>query len=69
MLDELDYKIIQFMADEDMKVGRVAKKLSCHRNTIDYRRAKMAKETGCDPGTFWGLAKLLGLQKNEGSTK
>ena len=46
-------------AENDMNAIETAKSIYCHRNTIEYRFAKINEYTGIDPTSFRGLCRLL----------
>lgn len=60
-MTEQQAEIIKALADCDLNVSKVAEKLHYHKNTIYYQIGKIREETGADPLSFYGLAKLLGM--------
>ena len=58
-LTEFDREVLRRWDRENMLVGRTAKALHLHPNTVRYHLNKIMQETGKDPRSFWGLTVLL----------
>lgn len=58
-LDEIDRQIIRTMADCNMRVSAVARRLDFHRNSIVYHIERIKGETGLDPMRFYDLVQLI----------
>lgn len=58
-LTEFDREVLRRWARENMRVGRTAKVLHLHPNTVRYHLDKIRRETGKDPRSFRGLTELL----------
>lgn len=61
MLTALDIEVILAFVDCNMKAASAAKQIYVHRNTVEYRLAKIRKETGLNPKVFRDLVKLLAM--------
>lgn len=58
-LTEFDREVLHRWARGNMRVGRTAKALHLHPNTVRYHLDKIRRETGKDPRSFQGLTELL----------
>lgn len=58
-LTEFDREVLRRWAQENMRVGPVARGLHMHPNTVRYHLSKIRRETGKDPRSFRGLTELL----------
>lgn len=58
-MDDFDKKILISIEKNRMMIGKAARELFCHRNTVAYRLRKIKKETGIDPLEVRGLVALL----------
>lgn len=66
-MTELDMNIIEAMADNDMNIAGVGKKMFMYRTSVLYHLNKVKEETGLDPRVFYDLIKLLDVVKQERS--
>ena len=57
-LDGTDYRIIRELANNGMKIPKVAPLVYLERTAIYYRCEKIKRITGLDPMDFWDLLKL-----------
>lgn len=64
-MTQFDIETILALADNDMSVGRAAKKMYVHRNTVVYRIAKIRDETGLNAKCFHDLVKLVKMAEEE----
>lgn len=60
-LDEMDFRVILFLAKNSMRATETAYDLYVHRNTVIYRIGKIKRITGLDPMNFYDLCKLVGM--------
>lgn len=58
-LDGTDYRIIRELANNGMKIAKVAPLVYLERTTIYSRVEKIHRITGLDPLDFWDLLKLV----------
>lgn len=57
-VNETDAKIVHALAQCNMNVTEASRKLSYHRNAIEYRVDRIKKKTGLDPRNFFDLGEL-----------
>lgn len=62
-MNDKDIEIIRAMAEFDMNVSEVSKKLFMHRNTVIYHISKIKKKTGLNPQKFFDLVELINMGK------
>ena len=60
-LDQQQQNTLLALAESDMNVTAVAKKMYLNRNTVVYRLDRIKAKTGLDPRRFYDLVKLLEL--------
>ena len=65
MLTELDWKIIQVYADNNMSINATANTMYMHVNSVSYHLNKVFKETNLNPRRFCDLVKLLNISRVE----
>lgn len=58
-MEEIDRKVIECLAKNDMNITATGNELFMHRNTAVYHLEKVKRETGLDPRKFYDLVKLL----------
>lgn len=58
-LSQDDQEILLMLADENLNVSAVARRLFRHRNTILWHMGRIKGETGLDPTKFYDLVELL----------
>lgn len=64
-LDEVDYRVILVLAENNMMVTETAYAMRRHRNGILYRIGKIKRITGFDPMNFYDLCKLVEMARKE----
>jgi carbohydrate diacid regulator len=64
-LDELDFRLILSLAENNMRATETSYALYVHRGTVMYRIAKIKALTGLDPQKFYDLCKLVEMAKKE----
>lgn len=57
--EKVEKEIIKAMADCNMNIAEVSKKLMYHRNSIVYHIETIKENTGLDARVFYDLVKLL----------
>ena len=62
MIEE-DARIVVEMANYNLNIGKVARKVFMHRNTVTYRLDRIKKQTGLDARRFYDLVELLKIAK------
>lgn len=62
-LNSKDLETITAMADCDMNVCAVARKLFISHNAVVYRLYRINQKTGLNPHRFYDLVKLLEVAK------
>lgn len=60
---ETHKKIVLAMAENDMKIGAVARQMNYHRNTVDWHLHRIQLECGLDPKRFYDLVELVKMAK------
>lgn len=63
-LTELEKQIVLGMANCDMNIAEVGRKIGYHRNTVLYHLKKIKEKTGRNPTSFYDLVLLLGRVGN-----
>lgn len=63
MLSDLRKDIVLTMADSNMNLCEVARKLYFSRRNIDYHCLKICEKTGLNPKNFYDLIKLVEMVK------
>lgn len=58
-LNEMDFRLILALAENNMKATETAYALDRHRNCVMYRIDKIKRITGLDPLNFYDLHKLV----------
>jgi DNA-binding PucR family transcriptional regulator len=58
-LDEVDYRVILALAENNMRATETAYAMHRHRNGILYRIDKIKRITGLDPMNFYDLCRLV----------
>lgn len=58
-MKDIDKKIIQALADNNLSVDKTAKEVFMGRSSIYRHVRKIKKETGLNPLSFWDLLNLL----------
>lgn len=64
-LDELDFRLIISLAENNMRATETSYDLDVHRGTVMYRIGKIKALTGLDPMVFYDLCKLVEMAKKE----
>jgi carbohydrate diacid regulator len=64
-LDNMDFRLILSLAENDMRATETSYDLHVHRGTVLYRMGKIKALTGLEPQKFYDLCKLveMALQK------
>lgn len=58
-LTKKEAAIVMEMANNDLKVSRVADRMAYNRGTIEYHVGKIKRKTGLDPACFRDLCRLI----------
>lgn len=58
-MTEIDKLVLFALADCDLNISRVAKKLNYHRNNVWYHVEQIKKKTGHNPTRFYDMCYLL----------
>lgn len=69
LLSEARCNIIFALADSNMNVNEVSRKLYMHRNTVTYQIGRIKQITGKDPLNFYDLHDLVLYVKAERNRK
>lgn len=64
MLDDRKIEIILAMAERNMSMTSVARKLHFHRNNVLYHCHQIHEKTGLNPRSFYDLVKLVEMVKD-----
>ena len=64
-LDDLDFRLILSMAENNMRATETSYDLYVYRGTVMYRIGKIKKLTGLDPLNFYDLCKLVEMARKE----
>lgn len=66
VLDDIDLKIIELMADLDMSIPKVASMLHFNVSSVRCRVQKIRRITGLDPKCFYDLVRLIEIINGNG---
>lgn len=61
MLDSIDAKVIELMAECDMNVSKVAEIMFFNRTSVEARINRIKRITKLDPRRFYDLIQLIGV--------
>lgn len=64
-LDNMDFRLILSLAENDMRATETSYDLHVHRGTVLYRIEKIKTLTGLDPLKFYDLCKLVEIARKE----
>ena len=64
-LDDMDYRLIEILAENNMRATEASYELNVHRGTVLYRIGKIKALTGLDPMVFYDLIELLEMVKGK----
>jgi sugar diacid utilization regulator len=64
-LDEVDYRVILALAENNMRATETACVMHRNRNGILYRIGKIKRITGLDPMNFYDLCKLVEMARKD----
>ena len=62
-LTELETEVIRLMAECDLKMSWVARRMKYARSTVFYHVEEITRNTGLDPRKFYDMVKLLEMVK------
>lgn len=68
-LTAIEKEIILMMADCDLKMAEVGKRIGYCRGAVFYHSRRIQQKTGLNPRSFYDLLILLDMVKEDGDNK